>query len=364
MSDLKNTDHMASQYELESNVRFVMLNSAQQDDEISLIDLWLVLAKRKILLFTVMLVFTAAGLIFSFSMPKQYNYSTAIEIGAMSYGTSGQPVYIEKPSSLLAKIKQSYIPLMAKEYLVLHPEFEKMPDIKVKLEKNSNIIFIDLKGQEDYADVYIELLNSLILKIKQDHQRVSLLKRKDLELSENQFKNEIMMLKEQEGLLVSQNKRLDTKKVLLENRIKETGDFVKASTKIKRKAMREVGTEGQAISLMMVDAEIRKNRNTLARLEEQLQITLENTREINSNKLTENHRKQLQTNEELERLVIQQNNLLETRAITEPLQSLKSVGMGRIIIVVVSFFAGLCIALFVGFFAEFLEKVKKQATTA
>jgi|GEM_PF-1372466 len=360
--ETKELDHSS---QLDPAMRYVMLESpmSSQDDEISLLDLWLVLVKRKKLLLSIVLLVLFLGVVFALMMPRQYNYSTAIEIGAMSYDGSNRPVYIESPSSLLAKINKSYIPLIIQTYIENHPESRAIPQIKAQLEKNSNILFIDLKGEEKFGEAYIELLNTLVVSVQQDHHRISLLKRKDLELSKNKVKNVMFMLKEDEKLLLSQSKRLDKKKLLLEGRINESRDLLRSSAKIKQSAIKEVGTEGQAISLMMVDSEMRKDREVLADLEEELYIELENTREIMMNQLTENRQKQARQNEELEKITMQQDNLLETRAITRPLRSIKPVGTGKTLIVIISLFIGVFLALFIGFFSEFLEKARNHSVS-
>jgi len=281
----------------------------------------------------------------------------------VSYDASNRPIYIESPSSLLAKIKKSYIPLITQEYIENHPKSRSIPEIKAQLEKNSNILFFDIKGEERLGEAYIELLNTLVVSVQQDHNRISLLKRKDLELSKNKVKNVVLMLKEEEKLLLSQSKRQDKKKLLLEERINESRDLLRSSAKIKQSAIKEVGTERQAISLMMVDSEMRKDREVLAGLEEELHIELENTREIIMNQLTENRQKQAGQSEDLEKITMQQDNLLETRAITRPLRSIKPVGISKALIVIISLFIGVFLALFMVFFSEFLEKARSSSVS-
>ncbi len=344
---------------VDPSLRYVMVDS--HDDEISLLDLWLVLIRRRSLFLALLLVALLAGVSAALTMPEKFNYSTAIEIGGIDYDNSGRLVYVEKPSSVLAKINQSYIPLVIHNYLEQNPEFVGIPNIKAKLEKNSNIIFIDVKGVEKYKSVYIQLLNSVVESVKQDHARISQLKVKDLELSSSQIENEIIRLKNAEQLILSQSKRLDKKQQLLIDRIKETKQQLRASVSMKKKAASDQRTEGRALALMMVDTELRASRNELANLQEALQITLENDREVMRNKLAENQQQQLEKAMMVEKLEVESKNLLETRAITAPMQSLTTVGVGKKLIVVISLLAGIFLAIFAVFFAEFLSKAKQHA---
>jgi len=111
---------------------------------------------------------------------------------------------------------------------------------------------------------------------------------------------------------------------------------------------------------MLIDGELRSSRDMLIALEEQLQIALENDREEMQIKLTENWQLQIEKGIMVDKLVAESNNLLETRAITAPIQSIKPVGLGKKIILIIAFLVGIFFALFTVFLAEFLSKAKKQ----
>ena len=341
------------------SLRYVMVDSVH-DDEISLLDIWLVLVKRRSLFLSLILLALLIGVSAALTLPVKYNYTTTLEIGGLSYDSQGKLVLVEPPSSVLAKLKQSYIPFVAHAYLQKNPGFEGVPVINAKLEKNSNIILIDISGIEKYRNIYVQLLNSIVDQVKQDHKRISLLKVKDLELSQYKLKNQVGVLKNEEQLIQSQIRRVDKKELLLKARIKETRYQLKISSQAKKNVAGAKGDE-KALSLLMVDNDIRSMRSVLADLEEELQITLENSREEISVKLTENQQMQAQTNISIQKLAVELDNLLETRAITEPMQSIKPVGVGKKLIVIIALLAGMFIGLFAVFFAEFLSKARQRS---
>ena len=133
-----------------------------------------------------------------------------------------------------------------------------------------------------------------------------------------------------------------------------------ASLKMKQSAVSSASNEGKALALMMVDTELRLTRGVLANLEEQLVIGLENKREQMQNKIAENNQQQIETNMRLGKLRVESENLLETRAITEPIRSINAVGVSKLIVVVVLLFTGVFLGIFLVFFAEFLAKVRKH----
>jgi len=341
------------------SLRYVMVDSVH-DDEISLLDLWLVLVKRRSLFLSLVLLALLIGVSAALTLPVKYNYSTTLEIGGLSYDSQGKLVLVEQPTSVLAKLKQSYIPFVTHAYLQENPEFEDVPAINAKLEKNSNIIFMDVSGTEKYRNIYVQLLNSIVDQVRQDHKRISLLKVKDLELSQYKLKNLISVLKNEEQFIQSQIGRMDKKELLLKNRIKETRNQLKISSKAKKNVAGAKG-DAKALSLLVVDNDIRSMRVELADLEEELKITLENSREEISAKLIKNQQKQAQTNMSIEKVAVELDNLLETRAITEPMQSIKPVGLGKKLTVVISLVVGIFIGLFAVFFAEFLGKARQRS---
>lgn len=343
--------------------RYVMIESVSRDtdDEINLLDLWVVLVKRRYLFLVVSLIVLLAGIAFSYFNPVKYVYSTVIEIGVAETSEGGKQAYIEDPKNVLAKIKQSYVPLMLNNYSINNQEFKDLPVIRSRLEGKSNIIYIDLKGVEKNKAAYLELLDSIVDKVKRDHLRISLLNKKNLELSKYRKEHQILRLKDQEKLLLSQNKRLDKKEKLLEKRIREIKGLLVKSAKLRQLTASEPNTEGQALALMMVDGELRESRETLARLEDQLIIGLQNSREVMLNKLTANRQLQAEQAELRDMVTMKMDNLLETRAITEPLQSIKPVGAGKKVIVGVSLILGLLIAVFAVFIVEFFDKAKRHA---
>ncbi|HEY9050428.1 MAG TPA: Wzz/FepE/Etk N-terminal domain-containing protein, partial [Gammaproteobacteria bacterium] len=76
----------------------VMFQESNHDDEINLIDLWLILVKRKqVLLYTVGLC-VALGLLYVVIKPDVYRYFASIEIGVMSHGS--ERIFIEQPESV------------------------------------------------------------------------------------------------------------------------------------------------------------------------------------------------------------------------------------------------------------------------
>ena len=313
-------------------------------------------------------------------------------------------VFLEQPESVLAKLKQSYVP----EVLSQHATEDTAYEIEASLDKGTHIITVKAEGAEDEAVLYQQMITETISKIYQDHQRISGLHKKEIELAKSRAQNQLTKLKDNAVLLLSQEKstksraqnqltklkdnavllqsqekRIDEKEQLLKQRIADIKRSLENAEQTRQLAAKNVTTEGKALALLMMDNDIRSRADRLAGLEEELTISVDNDREVIANRILENKREQTEAFEQLDKhdiqqanlilenkrkqaealeqsakLDIQQANLLETRALSSPMHSLKPVGTSKKLLLVVALFAGLFLGIFAAFFIEFLSKVR------
>ena len=82
------------------------------DNEINLLDLALVLIRKKMLIGTILTIFIAAGALYSLTqadiVTTTYDYETSILIGSRT--VNSRTVYLEPPATLLSNIQYIYIP--------------------------------------------------------------------------------------------------------------------------------------------------------------------------------------------------------------------------------------------------------------
>ncbi|MEW6691443.1 MAG: Wzz/FepE/Etk N-terminal domain-containing protein [Pseudomonadota bacterium] len=114
-----------------------------RDDEISLVDLWIAIARRKKLVLTVFILVVTLGLIVAFAIPKSYTYSTAIEISKYWGGSSY--AQLESPESVKSKLENVYIPQAT------HSE-SVSPPLEVRVENPKNSLVLILKSKTPEAD--------------------------------------------------------------------------------------------------------------------------------------------------------------------------------------------------------------------
>ena len=340
------------------NLQYVVMDS-RTEDEISLVDLWLVLVKRKNIFFSIILISLVLGLLYAFIKPLEYEFSASIEIGSRVEGVTIEPI-----QSVLAKLQEAYIPLVLSSYNANSPEKNKITDIKSSVAKGSDVIRLSIVGRENNEEIYKSLLNEVVEKITTDHKRVSSLVKNDLLLRIKKQENISFQLANEFILMQSQMKRLDKKEQLLNKRIESLSEFVGNNEKLRLAASKSKGNQDGTLTLMMLDNELRSGRELLAKLEDQSYLSLANEREVLRNKMSINEKKQLENEQLVNKHKVQLANILETRAIVEPLKSLEPVGMSKKLFLILFLVVGFMSSLMAVFVIEFLEKVKSSQLTS
>ena len=336
------------------NLQYVVMDS-RAEDEISLVDLWLVLVKRKNVFFFIFLISLVMGLFYAITKPLAYEFSTSIEIGSRVNGVTIEPI-----QTVLAKLQEAYIPLVLASYNADSSAKTKITDIKSSVAKSSDIISLSIVGRDNNEEIYKSLLNEVVEKITTDHKRVSSLVKNDLLLNIRKQENISVQLANEFILMQSQMKRLDKKEILLNKRIESLSEFIRKNEELRLAASKSKGNQGGTLTLMMLDNELRSGRELLAKLEDQSYLSLVNDREVLRNKMSINDKKQLENEQLINRYKAQLANTLETRAIVEPLKSLKPVGVSNKLILILFLVVGFVTSLIAVFFIEFLEKVKSS----
>ena len=328
-------------------------------DEISLIDLWLVLMKHKKLMGIIVLVFIIAGLVFAFSKTPAYKFYTTIELGTKIQ--EGQIQLIEEPKQLLAKIEGSYIPLALNELKEDKQTDETHYDLEAVIPKDSQVIEISGKGPLKEQEQYFNILNSVVAAIKTDHDYVLKLLREE----ESIKRNKLIATKEEQDdkykLIQNKLKRLDQSESLLKTQIKETKALIDSAMRNREKAIRQAKDNAHAMTVMMIDNGLQNNRATLADLENNLYINLANDRDVLEKQLADVGRDKKSIDFEVEKSRLQEGTYKNTRVILHPLRSRYPVGQSKRLVLALSVVLGIFVAIFSAFFAEFLVKVKQRS---
>jgi len=207
-----------------------MLNSYyDQDDEISLVDLWLSLVKQKNILFSTMLVVIVMAIIYITMVPETYTYKTDIAIGTQTQTqtqsqsqsqSQSQTQLIQSPEAIAANLDNAIIPKILRQQHLNQPD-NKL-GVSASIPKKTDSVLLTSKGTSSQKEAIVELHQQLIIIIAKSHQ--------------NKIQNILNYLNEElissQSLLLELNKKLQysadenqqvTLQVInLENNIRQT----------------------------------------------------------------------------------------------------------------------------------------------
>ncbi len=162
---------------------------ATHDNEISLVDLALIVVRRKTVIIVVLGLFIAAGIKIALTTEKTYTYRSAIEIGTQMVDGNMKP--IESPSSLLAKVDYSFIPKTLYQHQQKTPEDKTAYQIKAGNPNNSSIITLSMNATEDQSELVHGFIKSITQYILHEHNELFNTIKSTLELQLTQATNRL-----------------------------------------------------------------------------------------------------------------------------------------------------------------------------
>ena len=318
-------------------------------NEIDLVDLWLIIYRRKWLLLLAAVLFTLAGALYSVIKPTLYTYNASLQIGALVMeGKGNRFSVIESPEFVVSRLNESIIPFILHNYQTEHPE-AKLPDIKARIPKKSDLIVIETRGPEKNAALYTDLIKRMAEQVVTEHRPLMALMdsnyqselkqaeimqaeledpstlasevtaievdlvaarlkleelndsklikvaQQELETVRQQHMNQLSMLKDELKQKQSEILRLDQVDQLLKKQIAELRSSIESAQANREASVSGVTDEASAMTLLLLDNQIQTSRDQLSLLEERLQIKQPALRDELNNQLNS-----IQLNRELE----------------------------------------------------------------
>ena len=136
------------------------------EDEVSLYDLWSVIAKRKLLFCLVFIIVLIVGISTSLLRPKHYQYAQAIKIA--SYYDDGNTITLQSSKTVVSKITALYLPVVLNQYNTQHvdtPVYLNDDNFSVN-DLGDGVVVLSVTGlmrnQAAYAEIFKSLLARLV----------------------------------------------------------------------------------------------------------------------------------------------------------------------------------------------------------
>ncbi len=321
--------------ELKSEKEFPRgITGAPVENEISLVDLFLILVKHKKWIALSLIASLSVGLFYVYRTSKVelYQYTTQIELADLIY----KEKKIDSVGNTLAKLENSYIPYVLNDYAERNPGYG-YPAVKASVPKGSDLILLQSKGSIASNALHKEAQESITEKLLIDHKAILNVNKKGLMLILRQEKDKLVKLL---------NPLHDEKLPSIE------GDgFEQALVQAKSRVL--ISLNNKTKNLVRQRNEVTEKTKDMSKISIAMMIDQDIDR-------IEEHKQQigLQVNQ-IEEIVTQISGLKNSRPLT-PMISTRLSNKSASLMIVLSIALGLMIGVFAAFLAEFFSNVRKR----
>ena len=373
----------------------------QMEDEISLVDLIQVVLAHKTTLWSVFIGVFIATLLYVLAAPKQYNYETVIELGSYMLpneeGILSERKFIESLDNSKSKLEKRFITQVLNEAAAEINDLSelKLPKFKVDAPKNGNLLILSTHWDEDGESVlsleakianylirdHIVLANEILEQARQ--------RKNNYKLELKGLTAEVSSLKQQDGVLTLRVARTEQEKMLYQKQLERLGQDIKNLVNQKAAYIADRTSPRDAMAILLLDNELKLIRDHRDELEIELHIALEdrkadlekaladNRSEIEVAQATEDNVRSILSRFNIDSVVgtlsstaeknpvnKEQKNQFQlirpTQVVVNPNRSIKPVGMGRSVKLMIGLIAGGVLALLACFMAELVSKVRTE----
>lgn len=300
---------------------------SSSNDEISLVDMALVIWRHRWAALVTLLVVSALGLAVALLLPRKYVYTTTIEIGTRVQ--DGRVVPIETPDAALAKLRESYLPRERQRYREAHPDQRGLFKIEARLPNGSQLLVLEGTATVNQSAAYKGIQEQAVEALAADHARMFEVERSAAESEKRRAERDLQTLVDEESVIKGRIDRLDVAAGSLEQPISDPQPQTADAAANRARAV--------AQSVPMAE-----HRDAMQRA------------------LQDNRRNQELKQAEVQRYDLQLRNLQNTHAVVLAMQSPQPVGVSRVMVVALGFMLGGLLALLAPLLIELFGRVRLE----
>lgn len=341
------------------------VSAPYREDEINLVDVWIALTKYKKTFFAIAIpVFIIGVLWIFFVFNERYTLTSALQVG--SFSLNSQIKQIESTESLKSKLVNILIPDVTYRWLKENPDSEKFSTI-INTSKSSNVVLIQHKIKNSQVDQFTQIQHTITETVIENHNKKIKLYQADLlaKLKLEQVKLNELMNEQTLNLLLEKEKLIIQ---IEESKLKNIQDNLTI--------LEKGGSEGYLSSLNNQQRELVMSNEGIV-IDELLKLRFErflldnkirqdetinkiNTSRINLNQLEKEHKEKIIRQQlAVENIKDKLGAFNKTQVVTEPVKSLKPVGLSRNLLILLIFIISGVIGFAVMLLVMFRDKVRE-----
>lgn len=330
----------------------------QPEDEISLFDLWAVLARRKWQILAIWVVIVFLAVMFALTRPVQYRYSLTVEIGTRT-AASGEQVPIEPIGAVVAKLENNYITSAIEGYLEDHPDTSGGPTVDASTPEASGIVVLSAEGPTERRETYQSIFEAAVARLQDDHAGVTEVQRAQLRQEIASASSAMTTAENEIERLQAEQERLDQRDELIRTQIGELEKQLEAARQERRELVQGNDTAA-GNTLVLLNSDMRALSDRIAQLRTQLEVDLPARRDELQSRIAEQRETVQDRRSMVSVLETRLENMRSTRTLSEIQRSLKPVGTGKTVIVALGAILGLMLGVFLAFFLEFVSRANEH----
>jgi hypothetical protein len=323
------------------------------DDEVSLVDLFLVLERRKRLIAAVFAVVTLLGLLYAVLRTPEYVYTSSIQIGR---GVSG---LLDSPAAVAAKLNESFIPHVRYEAA---SGGDKVPRIRAEAPKGSDIVVLRSSGTANERAQQEEAHRLVIDQLVKDQEGALNVARRNLQAETSRVNARIQRLQAENALIGERMARLVEREASLRSGLEELRNAIAVAEK-RRESLTQRNDSQAAPVLMFAESDLSRMREREQQLTDELHVGLAAERDAIKNAELNNLALVAEAQEKLGEIEAKQQLTRASAAMTPTVRSTEPSGPGAGVIVAASLLLGLAAGVFLAFIVEFVTRAQERRQT-
>ncbi|VAW85395.1 hypothetical protein MNBD_GAMMA17-1884 [hydrothermal vent metagenome] len=323
------------------------------DDEISLVELWMVLVKRWKVAAVICSFFLVVGVVVALFSPLKYQYSTTVEIGSFE-AESGVRTLLQPLKMVQTNLKNTYIPNIVEDMKTAHWMSPQSVDVSTV----GKHIVITSQGQVLDSAAIKQMHLSAIDKVIEDHNVFAENRMKLFDQKYRQKSEQFSLAKEFTEALDNRQSELLSSSLELKTEFNEIREHI---TEVNKSRFSSDVEEENMFKALMISRKLEMHEARLLAIENRLYVSTPQELVNIKRMLVDNYENTLKIELSLGTVKTQMVTQLPTQLIALAVRAKKSSGIGRIATVILSMLIGVFVSVLVVFICEFISKINTAA---
>ncbi|MHB8426106.1 MAG: Wzz/FepE/Etk N-terminal domain-containing protein [Gammaproteobacteria bacterium] len=318
------------------------------NEEIDLVDLGVMLWRRRRLMLAVFVVFVILTVVAALLKKPSYDYTTTLQLGTTTSQTSGNVLPLMSAQSAAQEMQATYIPNAMYKYAAQnHMDPSALRPLKITAtgDVNGSIVVLSCRVRESQGPHCAAVEKIAAETFINNNSRFG-----------TAAKNQLASLKSQATVLQVQLDKLDTSAKLYQQQQVELQRQIARMQKAGIQAARDAASGSAALSNLILNTEVQKAMDSLSLVQQQLDVSIPQQRAQLLQQIHDNLQAQ-----QLQQQTINQSYL---NTLNAGLRSLQPVGLGRAAILAIGIVLSVFIALIAALFAGYVEQVRARLAAA